>query len=71
MSTWLVVWFVISIVATAAVIACLVALVRHVLLVGRTARRFQDELAPLTGAISSEADRASRRASALQPPSRR
>jgi hypothetical protein len=52
-STWLVWWFVITILTTAAVIAVLIALVRHVLLLGRTARRMQEEVSPLAREIST------------------
>jgi len=45
--TWLLVWFVIGIVSTVAVIAFLIALIRHLLVLGRTARRMQDELSPI------------------------
>src|SRR5436190_785095 len=44
MSTWLVVWIVLGAVSTLAVAALLVALGRHVLLLGRTARRFREEV---------------------------
>jgi hypothetical protein len=69
-STWLVWWFVITILATAAVIAVLIALVRHVLLLGRTARRMQDELSPLADDISSGVADASAKAQSFQSPGR-
>lgn len=65
--TWLVVWFVIAIVSTIAVLASLIALIRHVLVLGRTARRMQDEVAPLAQEISVEGAKASDRASRLNP----
>ena len=68
MSTWLVVWFVVAFVATVAVLAILIALVRHLLVLGRSARRMQDEVAPIVQAISTEGMRASDRASRLKPP---
>jgi hypothetical protein len=68
MSTWLVVWFLVTIVSTAAVIACLLGLARHVLILGRTARQMQDAVKPLAEAITREGSRASERASSLQPP---
>ena len=68
MDTWLVVWFVIAIVATIAVLAFLVALIRHLLVLGRTARRLQDEVSPIAREISTEGARASDRASRLRPP---
>jgi hypothetical protein len=69
-STWLVWWFVISILATAAVIAVLIALVRHVLLLGRTARRMQDEISPLADDISNGLADASSKAQGFQTPRR-
>ena len=68
MSTWLVVWFLVTIVSAAAVIACLLGLARHVLILGRTARQMQDAVKPLAEAITREGSRASERASSLQPP---
>ena len=68
MSTWLVVWFLITIVSTAAVIACLLALVRHMLVLGRTARQMRDAVTPLAEEITREGARASERASSLRPP---
>ena len=70
MSTWLVVWFIVAIVSTAAVIACLVALVRHVLVVGRSAKELQEAVKPLADAITADGQRASDRASSLEVPGR-
>ena len=70
MSTWLVVWFIVAIVSTGAVIACLVALVRHVLVVGRSAKELQEAVKPLADAITADGKRASDRASALEVPGR-
>lgn len=70
MSSWLAVWFLVAIVSTLAVIACLVALVRHVLVLGRTARQLQEAVAPLADEISRQGARASDRAASLQVPSR-
>ena len=65
MSTWLVVWLVIAILSTIAVMAFLIALIRHLLVLGRTARRMQDELSPVVQEISAQGMRASDRASRL------
>jgi hypothetical protein len=70
-STWLVVWFIVAIISTGAVIACLVALARHVLVVGRAAKEFQAAVQPLADAITADGDRASQRSSSLQVPGRR
>ena len=47
MSPWLLVWYLIAAVTTVAVLVFVIALVRQALLVGRTARRFQEEAQPL------------------------
>jgi len=65
--TWLLVWFVVGIVSTVAVIAFLIALIRHLLVLGRTARRMQDEVSPIVQEISAESVRATDRASRLGP----
>ena len=65
MGTWLIVWFVIGIVSTIAVLAFLTALIRHLLLLGRTARRMQEELTPIVHEISDQGARASERTSRL------
>lgn len=62
MSTVTVVWFVIALVTLAAVIAVLIALIRHALVLGRSLRRFQEEVTPLAREISAQGDRASARA---------
>jgi hypothetical protein len=65
--TWLIVWFVIGIVSTIAVLAFLIALIRHLIVLGRTARLMQDELSPVVQEISAQGTRASSRASRLGP----
>jgi hypothetical protein len=63
--TWLIVWFVIGIVTTIAVLAFLIALIRHLLVLGRSARQMQDELSPVVQEISAQGTRANDRASRL------
>lgn len=70
MSTWLVVWLVVGLVTLVAVAAFAIFLVRHVLILGRTAGRMQDELAPLAQEISRESARAGDRAANLRMPSK-
>lgn len=70
MSTWILVWFIAAVVSTSLVLLCVAGLVRHVILLGRTARQMQDELQPIMEAVSREGQRASTRASSLQPPGR-
>ena len=50
-STTAVVWLTVGLVTTVAMIAMLVALIRHVLLIGRAAGRLQDEIAPIMAEI--------------------
>lgn len=69
MSLWLAVWFVVAIVCTTAILIMAWALVRQSILVGRTARRFQEEVAPVADEIGAGADRAGMKASAMRPPS--
>lgn len=57
MSGWLVVWLVLALVTTAALIAVLIGLVRHVLVLGRTLRRLQEEISPVAEEISRAARR--------------
>jgi len=64
-------WLVFSVVSLIAVAAVLVGLVRHVLGLGRTLRRFQEEVTPVAREITAEGDRASTRASRLSGPRRR
>jgi hypothetical protein len=59
MAPWLVVWFTIGIVSTIAVLACLIALTRHLLVLGRTVQRFQEEAQPIADDLSKEGKRAS------------
>jgi hypothetical protein len=66
----LLVWSLIAAVTTAAVVIFAIALVREALLVGRTARRFQEEAQPIVDDVSREAARASDRAGSLTPPGR-
>jgi hypothetical protein len=67
-STWLVVWLLISTVATVAVLACLVALVRHLMVLGRAARQLRETLGPMAQEVSREGNRAATRAQNLQRP---
>jgi hypothetical protein len=59
------VWLIVGLVTTAAMIAVLVGLVRHLLVLGRSLRRFQEATTPMAEEISAQADQASRRASTI------
>lgn len=65
MSLPAIVWLVVGLTTLIAVLATLIALVRHVLVLGRAARRFQDEVGPLAQGIASQGGRASGRAQRL------
>ena len=70
MSAWLVVWLVLTALSVLALIAVLSGLVREALVLGRSLRRFSEEVAPLAAEIGREGDTAGRRASELSPPGR-
>ncbi len=59
------VWFVVGIVSTMAVLACLIGLVRHVLVLGRTVKQLQDEVKPIADDLARERQRASAHVSAI------
>lgn len=66
MTTTALVWLVIGLLTIVAVLALLMALIRHVLVLGRAARRFQEEVTPLAEDISALSDRASNRPKGLR-----
>jgi F0F1-type ATP synthase membrane subunit b/b' len=58
MEAWLVVWLVVGLLTTAALLVMLGFLVRHVILLGRTAGRLQDELQPIADELAAASARA-------------
>jgi len=64
-ASWLVVWFVVGIVSTLAILACLIGLVRHVLILGRTVKQLQEELQPITDDLAKEGQRAGEHLAAI------
>jgi hypothetical protein len=58
MEAWLVVWLVMGLLTTAALLVMLGFLVRHVILLGRTAGRLQDELQPVADELAAASARA-------------
>ena len=52
MSTWLVVWFVIGLVTTVVLIAFFIALGRHAVVLGRSAKQMQEAVRPIADDIS-------------------
>jgi hypothetical protein len=67
-------WLTIGLVTSIALLAMLIALVRHGILIGRTAARFQEEISPITeeiAALGAERARLSARLSRGSTPRRR
>jgi hypothetical protein len=56
-----IVWLVIGLVTTAAALAVLIALFRHLFVLGRALSRFQQEVGPVAAEIGAETERASSR----------
>ena len=61
MTTTALVWLVVGLVSLTAVLAVLIALIRHLFVLGRAASRFQAEVSPLAREIGELADIASNR----------
>lgn len=68
MSTWVTVWFVIGLISATAVVVCLVGLAKHLLVLNRTLKVFQEEVAPVAAEIAAGGSRASSTAANLKPP---
>jgi hypothetical protein len=64
-TAWILVWFVIALVTTIALLAFFAALVRHGILLGRAVARFGEEAGALATDIGRESSRASDRAANL------
>jgi glutamine synthetase adenylyltransferase len=65
-STWLVAWFVIGVVTTVALIAFLIALTRHALVLGRSARQMQEAVQPIADEISRQTARQQRKVAEMR-----
>jgi hypothetical protein len=52
------VWFVVGIVSTTAILVCLIGLMRHVLVLGRTVKQLRDEVQPIADDLAKERQRA-------------
>ncbi|HJU57976.1 MAG TPA: hypothetical protein VJ774_04505 [Actinomycetota bacterium] len=63
MTTPAIVWLVVGLVTTVAALAVLIALIRHLFVVGRAMARFQSDVGPIAAEIGEQAERASARAS--------
>ena len=71
MTTPAAVWIIVGLVSTLAIAVVFFGLVRHVFLLGRTLRRFQEEVQPIAEDIAAEGERASSRAAGLSSPKAR
>lgn len=65
MSAPFIVWLSVGLVTTIAMIAVAIGLVRHVFVLGRTLRRFQEDVTAVAEDITRANDRASRRAGGM------
>lgn len=61
MTTTALVWLVVGLLSLTAVLAMLIALIRHLFVLGRAVSRFQSEVGPLAQEISDRSGAASRR----------
>jgi hypothetical protein len=71
MSSTAIVWMIVGLLTLAVTIAMLIALIRHVFVLGRAAGRFGDEVGPIAREITEQADRASSRAQRIPGDPRR
>jgi hypothetical protein len=67
---WVFVWLLLGIVTTMIVGVFAISLGRHALIIGRTARRFREEVGPLADELAQDGAQTSDRAQRLQLPSR-
>lgn len=65
MSVVAVVWLIVGLTSTVAMMAVLIALVRHLMVLRRALGRFQDEVGPVAEDISAGSQRASDRTTRL------
>ncbi len=68
MSSVAIVWLVIGLTSTLAMLALLIALVRHLMVLMRALGRFRDEVQPVAEEIATESQRAGERTSRLSLP---
>jgi hypothetical protein len=61
-------WFVIGLISATAVVICVAGLVKHLLVLNRTLKVFQAEVAPVAAEIAAGSSRASSTVSNLTPP---
>ena len=64
--SWVFVWLLLGIITTMVVVVFAISLGRHGLIVGRTARRFREEVGPLAAEVGQGGTEASDRAERLR-----
>ena len=65
MTTWLLLWFVVSIIVGVALVAVSIGLVKRLVVLGRALQRFQDEVRPVAEEIARGSSRATERGSTM------
>jgi hypothetical protein len=68
--SWAFIWLLLGILTTAVFLIFAVALGRHAIIIGRTARRFRDEVGPMAQDLSRDGSETADRAQALRMPRR-
>jgi hypothetical protein len=66
--SWVFVWLVLGLLTTMVAAVFAVSLVRHALIIGRTARRFQAEVGPLAAEVGREGSETADRTERLRVP---
>jgi hypothetical protein len=66
--SWVFVWLFLGIVTTLVFMVFAVSLARHAVIIGRTARRFRNEVGPIAEDVSREGSETGDRAQALRMP---
>jgi Sec-independent protein translocase protein TatA len=68
--SWVSVWLLLALLATCVVLVFAISLGRHAVIVGRTARRFREEVGPVASEVSREGGETAERAGSLEIPDR-
>jgi hypothetical protein len=68
--SWVSVWLLLALLITIVLLVFAISLGRHVVLVGRTARRLQEEVGPIASEVSREGAEIADRVERLQTPGR-
>jgi len=68
--SWVFLWLLLGIITTMVFLVFAISLARHAVIIGRTARRFQEEVGPLAADVSREGSQTADRAQGLRMPGR-